>query len=146
MKLIYAVMQARIGSCTIILKGRMRYTERIVLPVIGFSSALACNAQLPVSNRKRRARCCKMRGPEVSGMTYRPTRPTTAARISVIHAVHLQPRYESTTKPPTMGPLFAHQHHMWSNKTVYSHYRTGETPGSKSSNRVRSIDGLPQVC
>lgn len=72
--------------------------------MIGFSSALECRAQLPVSCLSRRARDCRMRGADVSGMAKRATIPMGAARMRVIHAVHRQPRYESTMNPPTMGP------------------------------------------
>jgi len=45
-----------------------------------------------------------MRGPYVSGTNIREAIPKAEASIRVTHAVHRQPRWESTMKPPTIGP------------------------------------------
>ena len=64
-------MQQSIGSCHSMRNGRVKYLSTTMVTVISFSSAFACNAQLPVSILNFFARKCSIRGCEDSGKRTR---------------------------------------------------------------------------
>jgi hypothetical protein len=73
--------------------------------------------------------------------------PKKAAKIKVIHAVHLQPRSDVTMKLPPIGPAIckhvSHTFPILNARTTT--YRSNESRSSKNTNRHTSVDRSEEI-